>query len=146
MSCAKWHEPAAAVYGILFFGLLLGLIGLAPVFAIVPVFFFLFAFSDPFSYVGFGGIIQRGTPDAIRGRVFAGISGITAISTAFAYAVSGFLVEATGWRFVYVTGGLLTVGCAVGLAIALRAIGFGAGDATSDVASEAAAPPAEAAT
>src|SRR5436190_18715821 len=60
------HEPAAAVYGILFFGIFLGLIGLAPVFVFVPICFFLFAFSDPFSYVGFGGIIQRGTPDAIR--------------------------------------------------------------------------------
>ncbi|MDP9227198.1 MAG: MFS transporter [Actinomycetota bacterium] len=125
----KQHEPAAAVYGILFFALFLGLVGLAPVFALVPVLFFLFAFSDPFSYVGFGGIIQRGTPDEIRGRVFGAISGVMSMSMAVAYAGAGFIVEATGWRLVYVVGGVVGIACAVALGIALRVIGPGSKEA-----------------
>jgi MFS family permease len=121
----KAHEPAAAVYGILFFGVFLGLIGLAPVFALVPIFSFLFAFSDPFSYVGFGGITQRTTPDEIRGRVFAAMSGVMSLSMALAFGVSGFIVEATGWRPVFAIGGLVNVGCAVALGIVLGVIGHG---------------------
>src|SRR3954452_13407328 len=70
----KW-EPAAAVFGIVFFGVFLGMIGVSPVFVLVPLFSFLYALSDAFSFVGYAGIVQRQTHDAIRGRVFAGMSG-----------------------------------------------------------------------
>jgi MFS family permease len=116
----KSREPKAAVYGVLFFGIFLGAIGLSPVFWLIPLFVFLFAFSDPFSYVGFGGIYQRGTPDEIRGRVFAVVEGIMTLSMALAFGIGGFLVEATGWRPVFYVGGLVVVGSAIVLGFALR--------------------------
>ena len=58
----KEREPAAAVYGLLYFGIFLAAIGLSPWFGLVPLLMFLFAFSDPFSYVGFGGLYQKGRP------------------------------------------------------------------------------------
>ncbi|MFL5767792.1 MAG: MFS transporter [Actinomycetota bacterium] len=115
----RW-EPAAAVGGILFFGLFLGLIGVSPVFVLVPVFSFLYAWSDAFSFLGYAGIVQRQTHDAIRGRVFAGMSGLNALATLLAFSVSGFIVGAVGWRPTYVVGGLINVGCGIALWIALR--------------------------
>ncbi|MFL5737756.1 MAG: MFS transporter [Actinomycetota bacterium] len=114
----RW-EPAAAVFGIVFFGVFLGLIGVSPVFILVPVFSFLYALSDAFSFIGYAGIVQRQTHDATRGRVFAGMSGLNALATLLAFSVSGFIVAAVGWRPTYVVGGLVNVACGVALWIAL---------------------------
>jgi MFS family permease len=79
----------------------------------------LFAGSDSFAFVGFGGIYQRGTPDAIRGRMFAAVGAITTLATAASFGFAGFLVEAVGWRPVYLGGGLVDVACAGVLAVSL---------------------------
>jgi MFS family permease len=114
------RETAAAVAGVLVFGLFVAAVGVAPWFALIPVFSLLFAGSDSFAVVGFSGIYQRGTPDAIRGRMFAAVGAITTFASAASFGFAGFLVEAAGWRLVYLGGGLIDVACAAVLAMILR--------------------------
>jgi len=116
-------ETAAAVLGVLVFGAFVAAIGLSPWFALIPLFSLLFAASDSFAFVGFSGIYQRGTPDAIRGRMFAAVGAITTLASAAGYGFAGFLVEAVGWRPVYLGGGLVDMACAGVLALALRVTG-----------------------
>ena len=52
----------------LVFGIFVAAVGASPWFALIPLFNLLFAGSDSVAFVGFSGIYQRGTPDAIRGR------------------------------------------------------------------------------
>jgi MFS family permease len=85
-----------------------------------PLFTLLFAFSDSFAFVGFNGIYQRRTPDAIRGRVFAAVGAVMTFATAASFGFAGFLVDAVGWRPVYLGGGLVDVACAAALAMSLR--------------------------
>jgi len=59
------------------------------------------------------------TPDAIRGRMFAAVGAITTFATAVSFAFAGFLVDAVGWRPVYLGGGLVDVACAGAVALSL---------------------------
>ena len=113
-------EPAAAVLGCLVFGVFVAAVGLSPWFALVPLFSLLFAFSDAFAVVGFNGIYQRRTPDAIRGRVFAAVGAVMTLATAVGFGFAGFLVDVVSWRPVYLGGGLVDIACAVALALSLR--------------------------
>jgi MFS family permease len=113
-------EPAAAVLGCLVFGAFVAAVGVSPWFALIPLFSLLFAFSDSFAFVGFNGIYQRRIPDEIRGRAFAAIGAVTTFATAVSFGFAGFLVEAVGWRPVYLVGGLVDIACAVALALSLR--------------------------
>jgi MFS family permease len=113
-------EPAAAVLGCLVFGVFVAAVGAAPWFAIIPVFTLLFALSDSFAFVGFNGIYQRRTPDMVRGRVFAAVGAVTTFATAASFGFAGFLVDAVGWRSVYLGGGLVDIACAAALALSLR--------------------------
>ena len=115
----RTREPAAAVFGVLFLGVFVSAVGVSPWFALIPVFMFAFAFSDSFSFVGYNGIYQRGSPDEIRGRLFAAVGAVYTLGTAVSFAVAGFLVQAVGWRPVYVGGGLIDVGCALVLGFVL---------------------------
>jgi predicted MFS family arabinose efflux permease len=114
------REPAAAVLGCLVFGAFVAAVGAAPWFALIPLFTLLFASSDSFAFVGFNGIYQRRTPDAIRGRVFAAIGAVMTFASAASFGFAGFLVDAVGWRPVYLGGGLVDIACAVALALSLR--------------------------
>jgi MFS family permease len=114
------REPAAAVLGCLVFGAFVAAVGVSPWFALIPLFSLLFAFSDSFAFVGFNGIYQRRTPDEIRGRVFAAIGAVMTLATAVSFGFAGFLVEAVGWRPVYLVGGLVDIACAVAIALSLR--------------------------
>ncbi len=113
-------EPAAAVLGCLVFGAFVAAVGAAPWFALIPLFTLLFASSDSFAFVGFNGIYQRRTPDAIRGRVFAAMGAVMTFASAASFGFAGFLVDAVGWRPVYLGGGLVDIACAVALALSLR--------------------------
>jgi MFS family permease len=113
-------EPAAAVLGCLVFGAFVAAVGAAPWFALIPLFTLLFAASDSFAFVGFNGVYQRRTPDAIRGRLFAAVGAVTTFATAVSFGFAGFLVDAVGWRPVYLGGGLVDVACAVAVALSLR--------------------------
>jgi MFS family permease len=113
-------EPAAGVLGCLVFGAFVAAVGVSPWFALIPLFNLLFAFSDSFAFVGFNGIYQRRTPDEIRGRAFAAVGAVMTLATAVSFGFAGFLVEAVGWRPIYLVGGLVDVACAVALAFSLR--------------------------
>jgi len=110
-------EPAAAIYGVIVFGGFVAAVGLSPWFGLVPAFMFLFAFSDSFAFVGFNGIYQRGSPDEIRGRVFAAVGGVMTLAGAMSYVFAGFLVGAVGWRPVYLVGGATDVACGIVLGV-----------------------------
>ena len=60
------------------------------------------------------------TPDAIHGRMFAAVGAITTCATAVGFAFAGFLVDAVGWRPVYLGGGLVDVACAGAVALSPR--------------------------
>jgi MFS family permease len=113
-------EPAAAILGCLVFGAFVAAVGASPWFALIPLFTLLFALSDSFAFVGFNGIYQRRTPDAIRGRVFAAVGAVMTFAAAASFGFAGFLVDAVGWRAVYLGGGLVDVACAAALALSLR--------------------------
>ena len=117
---SKENETAAAVLGVLVLGIFVAAVGISPWFALVPLFSLLFAVSDSFAFVGFSGIYQRGTPDAIRGRMFAAVGATTTFASAAGYGFAGFLVTAVGWRLVYLGGGIIDIACAAILALALR--------------------------
>ena len=119
----RQREPAAAVYSVVLFGAFVAAVGLSPSFGLIPPLMFVFAFCDSFAFVGFNGIYQRGTPDAIRGRVFAAVRGVMTLASALSFAFAGFLVEAVGWRPVYLVGGLIDVAC--GCILALSVLGRG---------------------
>jgi MFS family permease len=116
----KDSETMAAVLGVLVLGIFVAAVGAAPWFAVIPLFSLLFACSDSFAFVGFSGIYQRGTPDAIRGRMFAAVGAITTLATAVSFGFAGFLVQAAGWRSVYLGGGFIDVACAAVLTLTLR--------------------------
>jgi MFS family permease len=123
---SKNSETAAAVLGVLGLGTFVAAVGVSLWFVLVPLFSLLFAGSDSFAFVGFSGIYQRGTPDVIRGRMFAAVGAITTFASAVGYGFAGFLVGAVGWRLVYLGGGLFDMACAGALAVALwmrRAVG-----------------------
>ena len=85
----KDSETTAAVAGVLVFGVFVAAVGVAPWFALIPVFSLLFAGSDSFAIVGFNGIYQRATPDAIRGRMFAAVGAITTFASAVGFGQEG---------------------------------------------------------
>jgi MFS family permease len=116
---SKNSETAAAVLGVLVFGVFVAAVGVSPWFALIPLFSLLFAASDSFAFVGFSGIYQRGTPDAIRGRMFAAVGATTTLASALGFGFAGFLVGAVGWRPVYLGGGLIDMACAGVLGVAL---------------------------
>jgi len=116
---SKNSETAAAVLGVLGLGAFVAAVGVSLWFVLVPLFSLLFAGSDSFAFVGFSGIYQRGTPDVIRGRMFAAVGAITTFASAVGYGFAGFLVGAVGWRPVYLGSGLIDMACAGALAIAL---------------------------
>jgi hypothetical protein len=60
-------------------------VGASPWFALIPLFTLLFALSDSFAFVGFNGIYQRRTPDAIRGRVFAAVGAVMTLAAAASF-------------------------------------------------------------
>jgi len=117
----RQREPAVAVYSVVLFGVFVAAVGVSPWFGLIPVFMFVFAFCDSFAFVGFNGIYQRGTPDAIRGRVFAAVGGAMTLASALSFTFAGFLVAAVGWRPVFFVGGLIDVAC--GLVLALFVLG-----------------------
>jgi MFS family permease len=113
-------ETTAAVIGVIVFGAFVAAVGACLWFPVIPALMLLFAGADAFAFVGFGGIYQRRTPDALRGRMFAAVGAVTRLATAVSFAAAGFIVQAAGWRPVYLGGGLVDVACGILLAVAFR--------------------------
>jgi MFS family permease len=106
-SLSRRLEPWAVVVGTLGVGLGYGMTATAPVFAFVLAGQFIAAAADAVDEVGGTSIIQRRTPDDLRGRVFGAISASGLIANAVGFSFAGFLVEALGPRIVYGICGIL---------------------------------------
>jgi MFS family permease len=88
------------------FALTMGLVGAAPLFAMVLIFVFLNGVFDAVSLVALRSIQVRRAPDVVRSRVVAAMDGAQNVSLAVGYAVAGLLVKALGPRWVYVIAGV----------------------------------------
>jgi predicted MFS family arabinose efflux permease len=88
------------------FAVMMGLVGVSPVFWPVLVFLFLNGGFDAMSIVAIRGIQQRRSPDAVRSRVMASTDALWNLGVAFGYAVAGPLVTVIGPRSLYVAAGL----------------------------------------
>jgi MFS family permease len=97
-------EPLALLMGA--FGVVLawGAVGLAPFFAFVLIGQLLCSFVDSLAMVASDNILQRLTPDAVRGRVFAVFMTAGCAVSVIAFAGAGFLVDALGPQGVYLLG------------------------------------------
>lgn len=70
-------------------------------------------------YVLRSGVIQRSSPDAVRGRVFAALDAVMSAGSLAGLAMSGLVIGAFGVRSAYATAGVLA-GVGAVLAIGLR--------------------------
>ena len=95
------REVFGVVAGTTGIGIGLGIIAVAPTFAIVLAGEAVSAFSTNVDDVGGNAIYQRHTQDENRGRVFAVIHTAGMLANAFGFMFAGFLVEAFGPRPIY---------------------------------------------
>jgi MFS family permease len=66
-------------------------------------------------------MINRARGDIRRPAAASSISGTGDwAAPAVSFGIAGFLVDAVGWRPVYLGGGLVDIACAVTLAVSLR--------------------------
>ena len=115
-------EPMAIVAST--FGVTAGyaLVGFAPLFAVVLAGQVVAAFTDMYGSIAGTNLVQRTTPDAIRGRVWGaiGASGMTANIPAF--LLGGVLVGAVGGRGVYLLGGVVAIPAGFIMLAGMRAL------------------------
>jgi MFS family permease len=102
-------EPIAIVTGT--FGITAGyaLVGFAPLFAVVLAGQVVAAFTDMYGSIAGTNLVQRTTPDAIRGRVFGAIGACGMTANVPAFLLGGVLVGAIGGRGVYLLGGVVAI-------------------------------------
>jgi MFS family permease len=99
-------EPWAVLVGAVGPAVGYAITGLAPFFLLVLPAQFLAAATDAGDDVAGTSIIQRLTPDEIRGRVFSAIFMAGLLANAVGFASAGFLIEAFGPRTVYLLAAL----------------------------------------
>jgi MFS family permease len=97
-------EPLALLIGAIGVSLGYGIVGLSPLFAVILAGQLIAALVDSVGMVASDNIVQRLTPDAIRGRVFAVFMTAGCAVSVVAFAGAGFLVEALGPQGVYLLG------------------------------------------
>jgi MFS family permease len=67
------------------------------------------------------GVIQRSSPDAVRGRVFAALDAVMSGGSLAGLALSGLVIGSFGVRSAYATAGVLAaVGAAIAIGIRLE--------------------------
>ncbi len=88
------------------FALTMGLVGVAPSFALVLALVFINGSSDAVGLVALRSIQVRRAPDVVRSRVVAAMDAVQNISLAVGYAIAGPLVHAFGPRAVYAIAGV----------------------------------------
>lgn len=98
-----------------------GMIALTPWFALVLVGSALAAGLDAIGGVAGYGLIQRRTPDAVRGRVFAAQSTAGLSANMLGFVIVGPLVEALGPQAVYGLGGIVSLVATLAFVIPTRA-------------------------
>jgi MFS family permease len=97
-------EPVVLLVGA--FGVVAGwgIVGLTTFFAVVLVGQLLAAFVDNVAMVASDNVVQRLSPDAVRGRVYALIMTAGCAVSVVAFAGAGFLIDALGPQGVYLLG------------------------------------------
>lgn len=98
-------ESLALVAGTAAVAVGFGLVSVAPWFALVLAGTLLASTSDAIGDVAAQGIIQRHTPDAVRGRVLAAVSGAGLLANAVGFVFAGFAMRALGPRGIYGVAG-----------------------------------------
>ena len=99
-------EPPMLVAGFVVAGLAGIGIGVSPVFGLVLVGNFVWGLGDALTVVAEQGIIQRRTPDAIRGRVVAANEGLAHLALVAGFLASGPVIAAFGAQRTYAVGGV----------------------------------------
>jgi MFS family permease len=97
-----------------------GMIALTPWFALVLVGSAIAAGLDAIGTVAGYGLIQRRTPDAVRGRVFAAQSAAGLSANMVGFVIVGPLVEVLGPQAVYGLGGIVSILAALAFVIPTR--------------------------
>jgi predicted MFS family arabinose efflux permease len=129
-------EPRALVVGFVVAGAAGLLIGSAGAFAVVVVGNFVWGIGDAITTVARSGIVQRRTPDAIRGRVSAANETIVHLALMVGFLAAGPAIDVLGPRGAYaVSGGSALV------AAALTATIVAAARSTTDAEAERATVP-----
>ena len=103
-----WLAFGAAGVGVSALGV--GLFGLFP---LVLVCLLVMGISDGVSIVAENGILQRRTPDAVRGRTMAAQEAVLSLGLAIAYLAAGPVLRAVGPQAVYVIAGVFALGATV---------------------------------
>ena len=106
-------ESAAMVGGTAVIALGFAAVGAAPWFALVLGGVMLASASDAIGDVAAQGIVQRQTPDAVRGRVLAALSGAGLLANAVGFVFAGFAVSALGPRGIYVVAAVAAAAATV---------------------------------
>jgi ENTS family enterobactin (siderophore) exporter len=105
-------EPAALVTGFVIAGVAGIGIWLAPVFSIVLACNFVWGVGDAVTRVAKTGILQRRTPDAIRGRVSGANEAALNLALMAGFLAAGPTIAALGAQATYAVGGLAALGAA----------------------------------
>ena len=113
------NEPWAVFAGTLGVGVGIGLVSLAPWFALAVGLVLVGGSGEGFGGVAEQGMIQRRTPDAIRSRVVGATEAAVMAAFAISFAFGGPLVDTIGVRWTYALGG---ISCLIGAAIIVPAM------------------------
>jgi MFS family permease len=84
-----------------------GLISVTPLFASVVVLMAVVSLCDGFNTVAGQGILQRGSPDRVRGRVMSAVSTVGLLANSVAFPLAGVMVDRLGPRQVYAVGSIV---------------------------------------
>jgi MFS family permease len=110
------REPAALVAGTATMGIGLGLISVAPWFAMVLPFMLFAGTGEGFSGVAEQSVLQRFTPDEVRSRVISASEGAIVAVFALSFLAGGPLVELLGVRRAYFVAGMSGIAAALVMA------------------------------
>lgn len=106
------------------FGVTVGyaIVALAPSFPMALGGEMVAGFTDSYGGVAGSNVVQRSTPDAVRGRVFGAISTAGMLANVPAFLLGGLLVGSIGARGVYLVGAALALPAGVVMLSGIRAL------------------------
>jgi MFS family permease len=116
------YEAVALLSGTLGVTVGFALVGLASLFPVILLGQAVAAFVDLLGGVAGSNLMQRTTPDAIRGRVFGAIGAAGMIMNVPAFLLGGVLVGVIGPRGVYLVGAVIAVIAAAAMVPGLRGL------------------------
>jgi MFS family permease len=106
-------EPAALVGGLALAGIAGIGVGVAPAFWVVLACNLVWGVGDAVSLVAMTGLLQRRTPDAVRGRVVAARESIVNVAVMVGFLAAGPTIAAIGAQPTYAVGGVAALAAAV---------------------------------